>query len=356
MYYSTKTDVRVKNNLNAWGDRMIVQHDSWREFIKQRRNEQSLSRNENELIELIKLETIRNNSDNISRTIAYQDYFFRVKEIHWSFLASMVSRNAGYNMTDLENQSYINGLSIKQRKQLYLTYERANWIIFSDAFPQLLLFEYSIKQNKPLFYLLKFFSVSSFMEIEWEKYWTDRDHERLVYSLIINEQNMIEKPVIHDEYFKHEVFDTISYKLQEQLKLSSVIFPNIYGELYGLSVFDFQEINKRIQIGKQLYSILFHDAIHESFCEFAQHTIHTGSRNDYEELVGITKSDNPKLRDVYPVIPHKRTAKYDWYSQSVIPPEWYKVEHYSDEFKFKEKFLMKQELMNSLLKMKSLFQ
>lgn len=342
--------------MNAEGDLMILQHDSWKEYINQRRKEQSLSRNENELIEMIKHETIRNNSDNISRTIAYQNYYFRMKDIRWSFLASMVSRNAGYNMTDLENQNYINGLSLKQRKQLYLTYERANWIIFSDAFPQLLLFEFSVKQNKPLFYLLKHFSVSSFMEIEWEKYWTNRDQVRLVYSLIINEQNMIEKPVIQDEYFKHEVFDTLSYKLQEQLKLSSVIFPNLLGEVYGMSIFQFQVINKRIQIGKQLYSILFNEDLHENFCEFAKQITHTGSRNDYEDIVGFAKSNNPILRDVYPIIPHKRTKTYDWYTQTVFQPEWYEQEHYSDQYKFKETFLMKQELMMSLLKMKSLFQ
>lgn len=335
---------------------MNVRHNSWKEFINNRRKDHTLSEHENEIIEFIKKETIRWNRDNISRTIAYQDYFFRMNQVEWSFLASMVSRNAGYNMTDLENKSFINALSKKQRNLLYLTYERSNYIIFSDAFPQLLLFEYSIKCNKPYFYLLKYFSVSVFMEIEWEKYWTDRDRERLVYSLIINEQNMIELPVIKDQFFKQEVFETLSYKLQEQLKIISVIFPTLDGEIYGLAIFRFQELSNRIQIGKQLYSILFKKDLNPFFIEYANAITHTGSRNDYEEIVGFTKSNNPKLRDVYPIIPHKRTKEYDWYSNSELKSAWFKKEYYSNEYKFKEEFHQKQELLYSLLKMKSFFQ
>ncbi|WP_180232856.1 DUF2515 family protein [Bacillus sp. AFS055030] len=335
---------------------MNVNHESWKGFIKKRREDHKLSKDEGKLIDLIKKETVKYNADNISRTIAYQQYFFRQSEIEWSFLASMVSRNAGYNMTDLENQLFVNGLSEKQRKQLFITYERANWIIFLDAFPQLLLYEYSKRKNKPFFYLLKYFSVSSFMEIEWEKYWTDRDKKRLVYSLIINEQNMIERPVIQNKFFKSEVFNSLAFKLQEQLKLSYVLFPSSKGDLYGLVVYQFEDLTKRIQIGKQLYSILFHKELHVEFTDFAKQTIHTGSRSDYEALVGITSSNNPKLRDVYPVIPHTRTVDDDWYINSKFLTIWYENEEVTNEDSFKQSFLIKQELLSSLLKLKSIFQ
>ncbi|PEL11706.1 DUF2515 family protein [Bacillus sp. AFS017336] len=335
---------------------MNANHESWKGFINNRREEHILSQDEANLIDLIKKETTKFNADNISRTIAYQDYFFRLNEVEWSFLASMVSRNAGYNMTDLANPIFMNGLSEKQRKQLFITYERANWIIFLDAFPQLLLFEYSKMNNKPLFYLLKYFSVSTFMEIEWEKYWTDRDKKRLVYSLIINEQNMIERPVIQNKFFKNEVFNTIAFKLQEQLKLSYVIFPTNSGELYGLAVYQFEDLTKRIQIGRQLYSILFHQDLNNGFINFAKQTNHTGSRSDYESLVGIANSSNPKLRDVYPIIPHKRSVEDDWYSNSKILTEWYENEEIINGDSFKESFLIKQELLSSLLKLKGLFQ
>ncbi|WP_088069139.1 DUF2515 family protein [Gottfriedia luciferensis] len=335
---------------------MNVNHESWKEFIKQRRESHIITSEETKIIELIKKETVKHNADNISRTIAYQKYFLRLKEIEWSFLASMVSRNAGYNMTDLENQIFVNGLSVKQRKQLFMTYERANWIIFLDAYPQLLLFEYSNQRNKPFFYLLKYFSVSSFMEIEWEKYWTDRNKQRLVFSLIINEQNMIERPVIQNKFFKNEVFNSFAFKLQELMKLSSVVFPTLKGELYGLTVYQFQDLTQRIQIGKQLYLILFHKNLLEEFIQYAKHVTHSGSRDDYEEVVGITKSNNPKLRDIYPIIPHTRSVEDDWYANSKILNEWYVIEETNSEESFKQAFLLKQELLNSLLKMKSLFQ
>lgn len=335
---------------------MTIKHESWLHFIKERRKNHTLNLDEEEIINSINRLTVKNNADNISRTVAYQDYFFRMKEIEWSFLAGMVSRNAGYNMTDLENSRFKNGIDKKQRNRLFITYERSNWIIFSDAFPQLLLFEYSIKLKKPLFYLLKYFSVSIFMEIEWEKYWTDRKKERLVYALIINEQNMIEHPVIQDAYFKSNVFDTISYKLQEQLRLTHVIFPTLTGELYGMSIFNFQELGNRIKIGKQLYSILFLQSLNELFFEYALKVPHSGSRNDYEQIVGISNSNNPKLREVYPIIPHKRTKNDDWFMNNSVPSDWFKRELYTTEQNFKEVFLSKIDLLNSLLKVKSFFE
>lgn len=40
--------------------------------------------------------------DNISRTVFYDQFYLKHKEIVWGYLASFVSRNAGWNMTDLE--------------------------------------------------------------------------------------------------------------------------------------------------------------------------------------------------------------------------------------------------------------
>lgn len=59
----------------------------------------SFTKEEKQLITYIKEKTAIANMDNISRTRAYQQYYLRNKEVEWSFLASMVSRNAGWNMT-----------------------------------------------------------------------------------------------------------------------------------------------------------------------------------------------------------------------------------------------------------------
>ncbi|MCY7800991.1 DUF2515 domain-containing protein, partial [Bacillus haynesii] len=136
--------------------------------------------------------TAKLNKDNISRTNAYKRYFDRHPEIKWSLLASFVSRNAGWSMTDLKGRLFELGLTAFQQKWLFLTYERANWLIFSDAYLQLLLYHWSKQLGQPLFHLLSSFGVSSFMKTEWERFWHERDQKRLMYALIINEQNTIQ--------------------------------------------------------------------------------------------------------------------------------------------------------------------
>lgn len=63
---------------------------------------------EEKLITRIRLITDKCNLDNISRTNAYLRYYNKNQEIQWAFLASQVSRNAGWNMCDL------NGLWLPQ--------------------------------------------------------------------------------------------------------------------------------------------------------------------------------------------------------------------------------------------------
>src|SRR5690625_990593 len=141
-------------------------------------------------------QTKKHNTDNISRTHAYLQYYLQYPEIEWALVASMVSRNAGWNMTDLYLSPFQQLFSKKELSKLFMTYERANWLIFSDAYPQLLIYSQSKLTKKPLFHLLKKFRVSLFMIEEWHHFWNYQDKERLVRSLIINEQNVIHSPVV----------------------------------------------------------------------------------------------------------------------------------------------------------------
>ncbi len=54
------------------------------------------------LLSRIERQTKAKNADNISRTNAYKSFYDRHPEIKWSLLASFVSRNAGWSMTDLK--------------------------------------------------------------------------------------------------------------------------------------------------------------------------------------------------------------------------------------------------------------
>ncbi|MFI8705502.1 DUF2515 domain-containing protein [Bacillus sp. NPDC077411] len=326
------------------------------EKIKQERKVSSYTNEEKELISHIQQQTILANADNISRTKAYQRYYECNKEIRWSFLASMVSRNAGWNMTDLEGKYYPKVLSKEIRKQLFLTYERANWLIFLDAYPQLLLYEYSKRMKKSLFHLLQMFSVSVFMEGEWSRFWHQKNEERLMTALIINEQCIIQKPIIEHPFYQKHIFQTLMFKFQELFHFSAVIFPTITGELYGFSVHQFETLTKRIELGKRLSWLLFHPTYKEFFYTFSSQTVHTGSRFDYEQYFILSKEQNtPQLRDVFSVVFHHRKAEKDWFQTGVDVEKLFLFEEPKEEVEMTEWFLHKQKQLHFFASLNSLF-
>ncbi|MRG88284.1 DUF2515 family protein [Salinibacillus xinjiangensis] len=276
-----------------------------------------------QLINDIRQKTLQHNQNNITRTIAYLDYYQHFPEIEWAFLASMVSRNAGWNMTDLKTHTYQNLLSSRMLDYLFMTYERANWFIFSDAFPQLLLYKHSVEQQKPLFHLLKYFYVSTFMIDEWMHFWFHQNQKRLRTALIINEQNLIQKPVIEEPFFKWRVFRNIPYVLQEKIHLNAVLFPTITGKLYGLSIKKFTKLTKRIETGKMLAAILFSDSLYEEFKDFALTVNPTGTRFEYEQFSGQKQIGAPSLEQSYPTIEHENNVRKDWYVHSGMKEKWW---------------------------------
>ena len=90
------------------------------------------------LVRRINISTDRLNRDNVSRTRAYQAFWRRHPEVHWALLAAFVSRNAGYFMTDLKSTRYRRPLTARRKERAFQALERCNWLIFRDAFPQLL--------------------------------------------------------------------------------------------------------------------------------------------------------------------------------------------------------------------------
>ncbi len=269
-----------------------------------------------EIVQTIKRETDRKNVDNITRTKAYERFYSRYPEIRWALLAGIVSRNAGYNMTDLKSEWFQRSLEADMRERLFLTYERANWLIFSDAYPQLLLYSISKDMGKPLFRLLNQLNVSAFMEREWNLFWAAGDIDRLVYALIVNEQHLIQKPVIEHPVYQKKVFSSLAFKFEERLHFSTVLFPTRSGELFGYSVHGFKKVINRIKLGKRLAGLLFAPAYYSAIIDFLQNTEHTGSRNDYGRY--MTDSGNlfstPMLRLCQPVVKHSRRPLPDWYN------------------------------------------
>lgn len=281
-----------------------------------------LTKTEEMLLFKIRLETSELNLDNISRTKAYFDFYLQYPEIIWAFLASMVSRNGGYNMCDLEGEWFPKILEPAVRQQLFHTYERANWTIFHDAFPQLLLYHYSTKVGRPLFHLLKYLNISTFMEKEWNHYWINNEKSRLMNALIINEQNVIHHSVIQHHDYRKRVFNSIRFVFQDFFHFSAVLLPTLKGEIYGASVNGFKSVDKRINLGQRIASILFDRELYPQFLEFSLRTEHTGSRYDYERYLMNKKRETPFLRWTFPVINHHNNWQPDWFQKSRVPKKW----------------------------------
>lgn len=244
----------------------------------------TLSSKEQALVDEIKAITVRYNVNNITRTMSYLDFYQRNPEIHWSFLAHMVSRNAGWNMTDLKGEFLPRLLSDNEVVNFFDFIERGNWLIFQDAFPQLLLYEKSKKTGRNLFYLLPYFNVSLFMEVMWNAYIQEQNSFNLTIALIINEQNYIESRVIKKNAFKEEVLNTFEFKMQDLLSMNHILFPssnNSKAKLLGQTVHHFDSLSERISLGKRLYSILFSQHNLASIEKWAKRTVHTGSRKDF---------------------------------------------------------------------------
>nr|WP_269148260.1 DUF2515 family protein [Paenibacillus glucanolyticus] len=107
----------------------------------------NLTQEEQELILLIQEAAANANRSNVTRTQAYYDCYKSYPELHWALLAHMVSRNAGWNMSDLKGGLMSDLTDSQFKNHLYRFLERCNALIFQDAYPQLLLYIHSRKKE-----------------------------------------------------------------------------------------------------------------------------------------------------------------------------------------------------------------
>nr|WP_241198823.1 DUF2515 family protein [Cytobacillus horneckiae] len=240
---------------------------------------------EKTIIDNIRKKTAVLNKNNITRTKAYLDFYIQHPTMHWPLLAHMVSRNAGWNMTDLKGDLLSRLLTIDEQEMFFSFMERANWLIFQDAYPQLLLYEESVKRGEPLFYLLPYMDISIFMEVIWSLLWETDHSDLLTIALIINEQNYIENRVVRNAIYQKEVIHTIEFKLQDMFSFNYILFPYTNHSIVHFSgqvVHLFDELKERILLGKKLYRLLFqNESTLRSIVKWAVNHEHTGSRKDY---------------------------------------------------------------------------
>lgn len=246
-------------------------------------------------------------------------------------------------MTDLKGEYLPKLLSEKEQKDFFAFLERGNWLIFQDAFPQLLLYEESKKQGRPLFHLLSSMDISAFMEPFWKQFWSQSTKQELTISLIINEQHYIEERVVQNKQFKDTVLDTIMFKLQDVFAFNHILLPYISPvqkntQFVGGTVHHFSSVEDRITLGKGLYDLLFSEQSRfAQTVDWARSTTHTGSRKDFwpqlfndvketapghvHELHNSPCSFQPKapriyspsLTTVWQDYTHKKSETGDWF-------------------------------------------
>ncbi|WP_223701892.1 DUF2515 family protein [Sutcliffiella deserti] len=289
----------------------------------------SLSHKEKEILLDISNKTISHNKNNLTRTQAYLNLYGNNPELHWSYLAHMVSRNAGWNMTDLKGKSISKLLSYDRLEVFFSFLEKANYVIFNDAFPQLLIYEKGKIESKDYTYLLPHLGVSDFMLPVWRLFMEQKvkNSPFLTVSLIINEQNLLETQVMLNPFYQKKVVQSLTFHLQEMMGFTQILFPYVDGEslqLTGSTIAQFDEVASRIKVGKKLYRLLFGNKdVHEGALSFAKSNIHTGSREDYFPSVfsaskNTKKIFSPNLEDAWPTYKHKPAKKLqdDWFNPS----------------------------------------
>lgn len=262
-----------------------------RKMSKTKLDVEQLSPEKQKLIHNIKVRTAEFNLDNVTRTMAYLDFYLQHPELHWALLGHMVSRNGGWNMTDLRGEWLPRLLSEQEQYAFFSFLERGNWLIFQDVYPQFLLYKESLRKQENLFDLLPYFHVSIFMEAIWNHFWQKGNCYVLAIALIINEQSYLEHRVVQNPHYQETVLKTLQFKLQDILSLNQIIFPydrkeNVNSTLpppiIGTTLHHFSSLHERILLGRRLYRLLFgQQKMLESVVKWAIEHPHTGSRKDY---------------------------------------------------------------------------
>ncbi|MBT2636674.1 DUF2515 family protein [Bacillus sp. ISL-39] len=315
-----------------------------------------LSERDKRWIDLIKEQTRQLNQNNVTRTKAYFQFYLKHPEIHWAFLGHMVSRNVGWNMTDLKGELLTKLLPESDQKDFYSFLERGSWLIFQDVFPQFLIYELSVRSRQEMFHLLPHFHTSTFMETMWRYFWNSGDQSALAIAMVINEQSYLEKRLIQNPHYKKIVTGTVSFKMYDFLNLNNTIFPYRTGDkrekasLAGAALRYFTSLHERILFGKKLYSLLFQqERILSGVLKWAHEHPHTGSRKDYwpdlfndvnesfprslykrrvkncELRKGAERLYSPPLKYAWPNTPHEEAESGDWFE------DWHVLDYFHKE-------------------------
>jgi len=240
------------------------------------------------------------NADNVSRTASYLELYAWTaaagRELPWLLMAHLVSRNAGYLMSDLaraldrERERGTDPALGGAMESLMMLLERANFLIFHDAWHHVLhhLAGRTDALSGP--------RTPRFMIDAWRRHERGpQDHEgerQLVLDLVHNEQHLIERRAVHHPRLAPglRLIDVIERSGREKpLHLPVEGAPSI-------TVGGFARLERRIAAGARIFDEAMADrARRDVLFSWAQAHPHTGSRAVYGGRPG------PAIRQVWPV-------------------------------------------------------
>ena len=231
------------------------------------------------------------NQDNVSRTAAYLELYSHLRDrgvdLPWVLMAHLVSRNAGYLMSDLARQRATLPAITGAIDRLFLLLERANWLIFHDAWWHLghHLLGRTAELTGP--------RTPRFMIEAWRRHEADPTDERgLVLDLVHNEQHLIEHRAVHHPHLAEGA--RLLAMIEASGREKPLQFP--IPDAPAITVGGFADVARRIDTGRRIYDEVLadrgrRDALHA----WARAHPHTGSRAVYGGKPG------PTVRDAWPV-------------------------------------------------------
>ncbi len=238
------------------------------------------------------------NRDNVSRTASYLELYAFARshevELPWLLMAHLVSRNAGYLMTDLgvALRAPENVFTEAATRELFCFLERANFLIFDDAWHHVL--HHLLGRTTHLGA-----ETPRFMREAWRRYedavarGASPEVERsLVLDLVRNEQNLIEMRVVHHPRFERAramvaFFEGVGRE-------APIVLPKTDARI---TVGGFAKLERRIQTGERIFdTVLAPRAGRDDIFAWAMAHAHTGWRGVYTSKTPHAST----LRDVWP--------------------------------------------------------
>jgi hypothetical protein len=280
------------------------------------------------------------NRDNLTRTAWYLDYASAHPEVPWAMLAHLVSRNAGYQISDLITYievaqvapaliPVVGGVPALSGAALQIALhevirflETGNFLIFYDIYPQLIAYACAKRHtlaagNDPsalaaadaLFDALPAtHGVDHAIAQQWKRFFAlaaarafrlpDNDPAVIEHShlLVANEQNYIEDRLVRPlagvpAYVSPAVLAGMPavFSLMAGLEMTKLVFMDGTSRLpttvHHYTVGDFGRLEDRIQTGRLLfYACFLHDPARGAAIKAWARSgpAHTGSRSDYD--------------------------------------------------------------------------